>query len=67
MNIIKFHLHDDRFLGFHFTEEPTNTVAKAGRVELNCRYAMSVKNIASRIEWRKDGSELRSLRSTGKV
>ncbi|MCP9260388.1 Immunoglobulin I-set domain-containing protein [Dirofilaria immitis] len=58
---------NDRFLGFNFTEEPTNTVAKGGRVELNCRYAISLKNIASRIEWRKDGAELGSLRSTGKV
>ncbi|KAM3720689.1 Netrin receptor [Dirofilaria immitis] len=61
------HDNDDRFLGFNFTEEPTNTVAKGGRVELNCRYAISLKNIASRIEWRKDGAELGSLRSTGKV
>uniref|UniRef100_A0A0R3RPF6 Ig-like domain-containing protein n=1 Tax=Elaeophora elaphi TaxID=1147741 RepID=A0A0R3RPF6_9BILA len=56
---------DDHFLGFHFTEEPTNTVAKAGRVQLNCRYAV-LKNVASRIEWRKDGAELGTLRSTGK-
>ncbi|EJD75220.1 immunoglobulin I-set domain-containing protein [Loa loa] len=59
--------NDDRFLGFHFTEEPTNTIAKAGRVELNCRYAVSIKNLSSRIEWRKDGAELGSLRSAGKV
>ncbi|VDK77157.1 unnamed protein product [Litomosoides sigmodontis] len=58
---------DDRFIGFHFTEEPTNTVAQAGRVELNCQYAAVMKNIASRIEWRKDGAEMGTLQSTGKV
>ncbi|VDN82848.1 unnamed protein product [Brugia pahangi] len=57
----------DRFLGFHFTEEPTNTVAKAGRIELNCRYAISMRNTSSRTEWRKDGAELASLRPTGKM
>ncbi|EJW85310.1 hypothetical protein WUBG_03778 [Wuchereria bancrofti] len=58
---------DDRFLGFHFTEEPTNTVAKAGRIELNCRYTISMRNTSSRTEWRKDGAELGSLRPTGKM
>ncbi|CAG9536052.1 unnamed protein product [Cercopithifilaria johnstoni] len=58
---------DNRFLGFHFTEEPTDTVAKSGRIELNCQYAVFTKNIASRIEWRKDGAELGTLPSAGKV
>lgn len=61
-----FLFSDDRFIGFHFTEEPTNTVAKAGRVELKCQYAVLTKNIAH-IEWRKDGAEMGTLRSTAKV
>ncbi|VDN27071.1 unnamed protein product [Gongylonema pulchrum] len=57
----------ERFLGFRFTEEPANAVAKAGRVQLDCRYALSTNNVPTRIEWRKDGAELSTVRSTGKV
>ncbi|VDN35003.1 unnamed protein product [Gongylonema pulchrum] len=34
---------------------------------MNCRYALSTNNVPTRIEWRKDGAELSTVRSTGKV
>ncbi|VDN01815.1 unnamed protein product [Thelazia callipaeda] len=58
---------NERFLGFHFTEEPSNAVAKSGRIELNCRFITALKDVSSHIEWRKDGAELSILRSNGKM
>ncbi|KHN72631.1 hypothetical protein Tcan_13115 [Toxocara canis] len=61
--------HDGRFLGFRFVEEPSSTVTKEGRVQLNCRHALaSSSNVRSvRVEWHKDGTPLSSLRPAGRV
>ncbi|VDK49439.1 unnamed protein product [Anisakis simplex] len=68
---MELRLYEDRFLGFRFTEEPSSTIVKDGRVQLNCKHAINsssnsdVHNV--RIEWRKDGTPLSSLRPSGRV
>uniref|UniRef100_F1KRH1 Netrin receptor DCC n=1 Tax=Ascaris suum TaxID=6253 RepID=F1KRH1_ASCSU len=61
--------HDGRFLGFRFVEEPMSKVANEGRVQLNCRHTIAASNKVRsvRVEWRRDGTPLSSLRPVGRV
>lgn len=58
-----------RFLEFHFTEEPQNTAANIDNFAiLHCKYDFSQRTDADvRLEWRKDGQAINSVRPVGRM
>jgi len=58
-----------RFLGFHFIEEPQNTIATVDNYAiLHCKYDFAQRDAADvRLEWRKDGQAINSIRPVGRI
>uniref|UniRef100_A0A914C4A8 Uncharacterized protein n=1 Tax=Acrobeloides nanus TaxID=290746 RepID=A0A914C4A8_9BILA len=58
-----------RFLGFHFIEEPQNTIATVDNYAiLHCKYDFAQRDAADvRLEWRKDGQAINSIRPVGRM
>ncbi|VDM66870.1 unnamed protein product [Strongylus vulgaris] len=49
----------DRFISFHFDDQPRSTLVADNRILLNCQYTVERANIKDvRLEWKKDGSSL---------
>lgn len=67
----KFFLGDERFLDFHFTVEPENFVISANSKSsavFNCQFDFVRKDQSDfRIEWRKDGIPVSSIRNVGRM
>jgi hypothetical protein len=61
--------NDNRYLGFHFVNEPESVIASVDNSALfNCKYELSKKeDVEVRVDWRKDGTSLSTSRSNGRI
>uniref|UniRef100_A0A0K0FGC5 Netrin receptor DCC (inferred by orthology to a human protein) n=1 Tax=Strongyloides venezuelensis TaxID=75913 RepID=A0A0K0FGC5_STRVS len=66
---VKAPVNDDRQLNFRFLRQPESQIAKSNdTLMLNCEFSVDKKDkIDTKIEWRKDGLIVNSLRSTGRI
>uniref|UniRef100_A0A0N5BT57 Down syndrome cell adhesion molecule-like protein Dscam2 n=1 Tax=Strongyloides papillosus TaxID=174720 RepID=A0A0N5BT57_STREA len=62
-------VNDDRQLNFRFLRQPESQLAKSNdTLMLDCEFSVDKRDkIDTKIEWRKDGLIVNSLRSTGRI